>query len=84
MYNILNLGLYPSLRAAVDLEPMDHGYHTRGANLIRGPFPRVDATKVNFKYNFVKVWNEIPANLKEAPSVASFKEMLREHFLSMY
>ena len=84
MYKIINLGLYPSLRAAVDLEPTDHGYFTRGANFIRVPFPRVDATKVNFKYNFVKVWNDLPANLKESVSVASFKKMLREHFISMY
>ena len=61
-----------------------HLYETRSRNLLIPPFPRVDAIRINFEYQFCRVWNEIPDNIKEAKSASLFKKLLTAHMISLY
>ena len=42
-----------------DLHP-DHSHSTRYTSNLVVPFPRVNTVKINYKYQFVKIWNNLP------------------------
>ena len=68
----------------IDLNNRSHNYDTRNRNQLSAPFPRVDAIKFNFHYQFIHVWNNIPDVLKNAPTVKAFKRSLIAYFLDLY
>ena len=84
MYKICNTNSVPTLKNALDLHFPDHDYSTRGSNTLVVPFPRVESIRINFKYQFVKVWNDVPENIKASESIAIFKNSLKQHFLNSY
>ena len=61
-----------------------HNYNTRGHDLILGPFPRVESIRYNFQYQFVKVYNEIPENIKRLETLERFKCELFRYYLDAY
>ena len=68
--------------AILDLRVGDHDHNTRNRNNLIPPFARVENIRLNFKYLFPVVWNEIPVESKELHSLSSFKKELRQFFLS--
>ena len=78
------MNLYPSLQVNLDLEYPDHDHNTRAGNDPRIPFPRVSALRINFKYQCVKIWNELPHYIKEARNLGHFKKTLLAYFLERY
>ena len=38
------------------------------------PFPRTDAFKMNFKITFIKIWNSIESDTREARTLGIFKK----------
>ena len=84
MYNVVNSDVYPSLSNSLTLETVSHRYDTRNTEMLRPPFPRVDAQLINYQYQFIEVWNGIPASVKFSPSAYSFKRALKEYFLNQY
>ena len=55
-----------------------HMYETRYRGSLVVPFPRVDSIRMNFKYQFCNVWNDIPDNIRNATSLRIFKKMSME------
>ena len=41
-----------------------HNYNTRNNTDMLLPYPRVEAIRMNFRYQFVKVWRRIPEYIK--------------------
>ena len=84
MFKVLKMNLYPSLQVNLDLKYPDHDHNTRAGNDPRIPFPRVSALRINFKYQCVKIWNELPHYIKDARNLGHFKKTLLEYFLERY
>ena len=61
-----------------------HEHNTRFVNLLELPFPRVDVIKYGYIYNFLKLWNEISADIKSTEHISSFKRKLRITFIGSY
>ena len=86
MFKIINFGKYETLHDKLDILHPEHGHLTRSRDneQLLVPFPRVDAIKINFQYQFISIWNSIPINLKTLPTVNSFKKALTQHYVNMY
>ena len=84
MYSVLKHGKYPTLRSTLDVSYPNHEYSTRGRNDLILPFPRIEAVRMNFKYQFIKVWSELPENIKSQRTSRSFKRVLMEYYLDQY
>ena len=86
MYRVLKRNEFPELRAILELDTPTHSFHTRSIDdeLFLLPFPRVSAIRINFGYQFIDVWNNIPLLLKNSPSLSTFKKALTNHLLSTY
>ena len=84
MYKAINLDTNESVAETLALQTANHQYETKTRNLLRPPFPRVDAIRLNYHYQFQNIWNEIPDTIKESRTLKSFKRNLNECFLSMY
>ena len=64
MYKVLKQNLCPTLQSNLELEYPIHQYNTRGRDNLVLPLPRVAALKINFKYQYNDIWNQIPDNIK--------------------
>ena len=83
MFRIVNLESSTVLDPA-NLDIPIHDYNTRNRLDFITPFPRVDATRLNFCYNFLNIWNNLPANLKTIPRLGTFKKELIDYLSSFY
>ena len=68
----------------LDLKYTDHDYNTRAGNDSRILFPRVSALGIKFKYQCVKIWNELPHYIKDARYLGHLKKILLSYFLESY
>ena len=84
MYNILNQGKYPTLRASLCISYPSHNYVTRNNNEMFLLFPRVEAIRMNFKYQYVKVWLEMPEFIKSQRTFLQLKNAVPEFSLAHY
>ena len=84
MYNVMKHGKFPTLRSILDISYPNHEFSTRSRNDLILPFPRIEAVKMNFKYQFMKVWSELPANIKSQRTLRCFKRVLMEYYLDQY
>ena len=84
MYKIMILNEASSLANALDIGYPEHGYETRNVNLLRLPFPRVEAVRESFSYQFIKIWNNIPDYAKTQPTLGAFKRCFRKILLDQY
>lgn len=76
MYKVMILNEHPTLRRDLYISYSEHRYNTREAGFLITPFPRVEVIRMNFKYQFVQIWNQIPMTLKELPTLRMFKRSL--------
>ena len=83
MFRMIN-GENEELADTMVLEPPNHVYNTRNRIRIQPPFPRVDAIRRNYQYQFIHFRNEIPDEIKNSRSLNCFKSMLTNKFLSEY
>ena len=84
MYKVIRMNICPTLQSNLALRYPQHGYGTRNRNDPIIPFPRVNCVKINYKYQSVKIWNEIPVFIRDSNSIGIFKKKLIEYFLSLY
>ena len=84
MYKMLKLDSCPTLLTDLDLRINNHDHNTRNRNNFVPPFPRVDNIRLNFKYTFPIIWNEIPTEIRDAQSLSCFKRKLNRAFLDTY
>ena len=83
VYKILKQNKYPILRSSHNVSYPSHYYHTRNSNEMLLPFPRVKAIRLNFRYQFVKMWLGVPEYIKCQRAYASFKMALTDYYLSL-
>ena len=72
------------LRNSITAVTPAHRYETRSRSNLVLPFPRVEAVRVGYQYQFIKVWNGIPASLRQIDDLKSFKREITEHFINAY
>ena len=84
MYNLLNSNNNPFLFNYLNLQQASHTYATRSSHLYIEPFPRVSSIRINFKYQFINIWNNIPVHIKSLTSNSRFKSSYKAYLLSQY
>ena len=61
-----------------------HSHLTRSSGSLLTPFPRVEAIRMSYKYQFVQIWNEIPSTIRESRSLKLFRKSLVDNMLNTY
>ena len=84
MYDVLKQRKYPMLRPSHCISHPSHHYLTKNSNEMLLTFPRVEAIRLNFEYQFVKVWLEEPEYIKGKRSYLQFKNVLSELYLEQF
>ena len=69
VYKILHFNYIPHLRDSFLNQLRQHEHETRYRDHFLLPFPRVAAIKSNFLYQASKLWNSLPHELKNAPTL---------------
>ena len=80
LFDILYTDKFPQLKSSTEALIFNHGYNTRKNNLLI-PQNNFSKSKYHFLYNSIKIWNEIPAEVKKMPR-AKFKDGIKKHFMS--
>ena len=57
-------------------------YNTRFCRDLQIPKYNLEYTKKGFSYSALKVWNEIPINIRELPTLCQFKKKLKTYLKS--
>ena len=70
---VLKHNKYPTLKSSLYMSYPSHNYHTRNSNDMLLPYLRVEATRMNFCYQFVKVWLGVPDYIKYQRHYQSFE-----------
>ena len=70
-------------RELLNLIP-SHEYHTRFRNDLRVPTPATNITKSNFIYQGVRLWNDLPDDIKEASSIGVVGRATKKWLISEY
>ena len=60
----------------IDEISFEHNHNTRNANIFRLPFISTDMTRRFFSSNAIKLWRDIPDEIKNCETLPSF----RRHF----
>jgi hypothetical protein len=84
MYKIITQNMYPSLKQFLIADNVIVDYNLRGEMQYRPIFPRTDSVRMSYHYQFVKIWNEIPAEIKQSESSHLFKKRLSTYYLYNY
>ena len=79
LYDIINTNRFPQLKAATNALIFSHDYNTRRNSLLI-PLNNFTNFRYNFTYNAIKVWNDIPADIKKLTS-KRFKTEIKKHFM---
>ena len=61
-----------------------HTHNTRFRNLPRPPPHHLSLFCRSVPYQAPTIWNTIPSNIQNSPSLQSFKKKLKKHFLNLY
>ena len=84
LYQVIRLNEHPTLRRDLNVHYPQHTYNTRMSGLPQLPAPRIDTYRMNFKYQFVKIWNEIAPGTQTSPSLRIFKKKWLDDCLQSY
>ena len=82
MFKIFIQARYPTLRSSPYMSRPSHSYHTINSNDMLLPYPRVEAIRMIFRCQLIKVWREFPESIKCQRSYPMFKIALTEFYLS--
>ena len=84
MFKVENLGTNESVAETLPLEAASHDHYTRNRSNLRTPFPRVEAIRQNYQYQFGTVWNNLPDHLMEGQNLKLFKRNIIDYFIEPY
>ncbi len=84
MYKVIYCDVAPFVFDRLVMLLRNHDYLTRDRNSFKLPFPTVRTIKLNFLYQAINVWNELPNILKTAETVNKFKKTYRNVILDGY
>ena len=80
LFDIINTEKFPQLKASINELIFNHPYNTRKNSLLI-PLNNFNNFRHNFLYNGTKIWNSIPATIKNLPK-KRFKTQVRKYFIS--
>ena len=66
------------------LHRTSHNYETRNRDRYVLPYERLRISSQSVIHNSIKVWNEIPSNIKESYTFQGFKNKFKDYLLSAY
>ena len=84
MYKVLILQENETVAETLFLEQPSHNYETRHRYAYRTPFPRVNAVRRSFRFEFINIWNEVPVTIQGSSSLKNFKKNITNYYLNMY
>ena len=84
MFKIIKLQSCPTLQSNLRLEYPQYHYNTRHREEISTPFPRLNVSIMNYKYQCSKIWNSLPMSIRSASSLSDFKNKIKMHIFSGY
>ena len=76
--------MYKKIKSNPNLIQAHHDYPTSNQYSLRVPRHRLTLFQHSLLYKGPKDWNDIPASIKEKPSLPSFKKKMKEFLLSSY
>ena len=76
--------MYKKINSNANLTEPHHGYPTSNQYSLRIPSHRLTLFQHSLMYKGPKLWNDIPAVIKEKPTLPSFKENFKKFLLSSY
>ena len=84
IYNFqLGIHMY-KLKLSNSIPILDHSYNTRFINNAVPSFQRLTRCMKSLTYNGPKCWNNIPINIRNSPSISSFKHKFKDHLIKLY
>ena len=81
-YKIMNKLSPESLWDKFELRSMHSSYVTRNCHDLQIPRLNTEHAKKGFKYSALKMWNDTPVDIREAPTLGCFKKRLKAHLLA--
>ena len=84
LYN-LYLGLFMFKNNSMLSTGADHhDYNTRSRHNLVTPRYNLTASQKSWKYQAIKLWRSLPANLRNCNTLRKFKVNLKTHLISRY
>ena len=84
MYKIMYENYFPLVYDFIHEPDITHDHETRQAGDVRLPFPRIEILRSNFHYRFIQIWNLVPINIKNSPSLSIFKRRYIDFLFNGY
>ena len=81
-YKIINRLSPESLRDKFELRSVHSKYETRNCHDLQIPRLNMERAKNAFKYSALKLWNDMPVDIREASTLKCFKKKLKAHLLA--
>ena len=81
-YNIINKLSLESLWDKFELRSVHSKYETRNCHDLQIPRLSMERAKNGFKYSVLKLWNDMPVDIREASTLKCFKKKLKAHLLA--
>ena len=80
----LKVGIYMFENRNIDQFRSTHVFNTRHRSNLVPVFQRLGATQNSITFMGPKIWNEIPADIRDSHSNQSFKLKFKNYLLSLY
>ena len=84
MYRILNQNHMPTVHDELRALVMNHDHLTRNRRNFRIPVPRTRAVQLNYLYQSVSAWNDLPNNLRQLETLNEFRRKLKAYLFDTY
>ena len=65
-----------------ELRSVHSKYETRNCHDLQIPILNTERAKNGFKYSTLKLWNDMPVDIREASTLKCFKKKLKAHLLA--
>ena len=82
MYNCFNLASYSNFKSIMIQNSQIHTYNTRRRGELRTPFERLELCRNSFIIKGIRLWNDIPIEIKRANSMLYFKSKIKKRILN--
>ena len=81
VYNCFNSTAYSNFKDIMIQNSQIHQHNTRRRNDLRTPFERLELCRNSFVVKGIKLWNDIPKEIKLANSMQYFKSKIKKRML---
>ena len=82
MYNCFNSVSYSNFKSIMIQNSQIHTYNTRQRGELRTPFERLELCRNSFIIKGIRLWNDIPIEIKRANSMLYFKSKIKKRILN--